>query len=84
METLTHKKNDRNTTLLQQVYNSSLTWDGPHTLWDPTHVRRLLYTCCKSVVRESVLLSDYIIYMEMKVEDGFNKGERAPTQGPSL
>jgi hypothetical protein len=48
-------KNDRNTTLLQQVYNSPLTWGGPHTLWGPPHVRGLLFTCCKSVVRESVL-----------------------------
>jgi hypothetical protein len=49
------KKNDRNTTLLQQVYNSSLTRGGSHTLWSPPHVRWLLYTCCKSVVRESLL-----------------------------
>jgi hypothetical protein len=55
MEKKKRKKNDRNTTLLQQVYNSPLTWGGPHTLWDPPHMRGLLYTCCKSVVRESVL-----------------------------
>jgi hypothetical protein len=48
-------KNDRNTSLLQQVYNKPLTWGGLHTLWGPSHVRGLLYTCCKSVVRESVL-----------------------------
>jgi len=51
-------KNDRNTTFLQQVYNSPLTWGGPHALWSPPHVRGLLYTCCKSVVRESVLFKN--------------------------
>jgi len=49
-------KNNRNTTLLQQVYNSPLTWGGPHTLWGPPHMRGLLYTCCKNVVRELVLV----------------------------
>jgi hypothetical protein len=48
-------KNDRNTSFLQQVYNSPLTWGGLHTLWGPSYVKGLLYTCCKSVVRESVL-----------------------------
>jgi len=38
------------TTLLQQVYNSLLTWGGLHSVWGPPHVRGLLYTCCKSVV----------------------------------
>jgi hypothetical protein len=55
LKNIIFKKNDRNTTLLQQVYNSSLIRGGPHTLWSPPHVRGLLYTCCKSVVRESVL-----------------------------
>jgi hypothetical protein len=50
-----NKKNDRNTSGLQQMYNSPLTWDGPHILWGPPHVRGLLYICCKPGVRESVL-----------------------------
>jgi hypothetical protein len=54
-------KNDRNTTFLQQVYNSPLTWGGPHALWSPPHVRGLLYTCCKSVVRESVLFLELLV-----------------------
>jgi len=44
------KRTDSRTTLLQQVYNSLLTWGGLHCVWGPPHVRGLLYTCCKSVV----------------------------------
>jgi len=43
-------RTDSRTTLLQQVYNSPLTWGGPHSVWSPPHVRWLLYPCCKSDV----------------------------------
>jgi len=49
-------KNDKNTPGLQQMYNSPLTWGGLHILWNPPHVRKLLYICCKPGVRESVLI----------------------------
>lgn len=62
-------KNDRNISLLQQVYNSPLTWGGPHTLWSPPHVRGLLYTYCKSVVRESVLLYIILLVTEECIEN---------------
>lgn len=51
----TYIENDRNTSGLQQMYNSLLTWSELYILWGPPHVRGLLYICCKPGVRESVL-----------------------------
>jgi hypothetical protein len=48
-------ENDKCTSHVQQRYNTPLTWGGPHALWDPPHVRGVLYTCCTCDVRESPL-----------------------------
>jgi len=48
-------ENDKCTSHVQQGYNTPLTWGGPHALWDPPHVRGVLYTCCTCDVRESPL-----------------------------
>jgi len=40
-------RTDSRTPGLQQMYNSPLTWGGPHSMWGSSHVRGLLYICCK-------------------------------------
>jgi hypothetical protein len=65
-------RTDSRTTLLQQVYNSPLTWGEPHSVWGPPHVRGLLYTCCKSVVFLSFFLVHYIKNIEKDTYDFSN------------
>jgi hypothetical protein len=68
---LTWQRTDSRTTLLQQVYNNPLTWGGLHSVWGPPHVRRLLYTCCKSDVFLSFFLFfSFLVYAARKLERG--------------
>jgi hypothetical protein len=80
--TLLQKKmrTDSRTTLLQQVYNSPLTWDGPHSVWSPPHVRGLLYTCCKSDVFLSFFKKNYNLSLAGRhVYGGYTRGKQLNT-----
>jgi hypothetical protein len=50
------------------VYNSPFTWDEPYSMWSPSHMRGLLYTCCKS----DVFLSFFLVIYFYEVDSATN------------
>jgi hypothetical protein len=64
-------RGDSRTSHVQQVYNTPLTWGGPYTLWDPPHVRGVLYTCCTCDVHLSFSNPICLCVFIKKSEYGF-------------
>jgi hypothetical protein len=52
-------KNDRNTSLLQQVYNSPLTWGEPHTMWGPPHERAVVKVMYENQFSINIVQENY-------------------------
>jgi hypothetical protein len=52
------------------MYNTALTWGGLYTLWDPPHVRGVLYPYCTCDVRESHLIYIYTRGFHLIVSEG--------------